>query len=198
MNFNELKEFNPLAERSHLEMKDVLMCPAEHGPSIHYYMIRGGKDAKNITVWQPGTVGEEFIKSYGHYHIIDIDETYEILFGTGILLLQERKKDDEGNPINNELEYIKAIYVKAGTKIEIPKRAGHLMINTGSTWLVTADNSPVAKTNEEKTSWPVHADYSAVKELHGFGYYVIKENNEHIFVRNENYNFLPEIEKIWI
>ena len=40
-------------------MKDVLMNPEANGPDIHYYMIRGGSEKKNITVWETGTVGGE-------------------------------------------------------------------------------------------------------------------------------------------
>ena len=37
-------------------------------------MIRGGTDKRNITVWEPGTVGGEYIKAYGHYHVGDLNE----------------------------------------------------------------------------------------------------------------------------
>ena len=66
----------PFADRSHEKMKEVLMHPEAQGPEIHYYMIRGGKDKKNITVWEVGTVGGEYIKTYGHYHVGTLDETY--------------------------------------------------------------------------------------------------------------------------
>ena len=41
------------ASRTHEKMQEVLMDPAGKGPAIHYYMIRGGVDQKNITVWEP-------------------------------------------------------------------------------------------------------------------------------------------------
>ena len=37
------------AARSHEKMQEVLMDAQGVGPAIHYYMIRGGKDQKNIT-----------------------------------------------------------------------------------------------------------------------------------------------------
>ncbi len=73
-------------------MKDVLMTPRADGPKVHYYMIRGGKDKKNITVWESGTVGGEYIKSYGHYHVGNLSETYEVLAGEGYVLLQRRRE----------------------------------------------------------------------------------------------------------
>jgi hypothetical protein len=52
------------AERTHEKMKDVLMDPNGKGPSIHYYMIRGGSNKRNITVWEPGTISGEYTKRY--------------------------------------------------------------------------------------------------------------------------------------
>src|SRR3989338_9251697 len=67
--------FEPYASRSHEKMKDVLMTPDAQGPATHYYMIRGGSKKRNITVWESGTVGGEYIKTYGHYHVGNLDET---------------------------------------------------------------------------------------------------------------------------
>ena len=61
----------PFAERTQDKMKEVLMDPNADGPAIHYYMIRGGEKKANITVMETGTVGGEYIKTYGHYHVTD-------------------------------------------------------------------------------------------------------------------------------
>ena len=79
----------PFATRSQTEMKDVLMDPGVSGPEVHYYMIRGGKIKKNITVWEVGKIGDEYIKTYGHYHVGDLDETYWVVAGEGVVLLQK-------------------------------------------------------------------------------------------------------------
>ena len=79
-----------LAVRPHEKMKEVLMNPDAVGPSIHYYMIRGDMKkgrGNNITIWEPGTVGREYIKTYGHYHVGKLDETYKFISGVGICLL---------------------------------------------------------------------------------------------------------------
>lgn len=183
-----------LATRSNDEMKDVLMDPNGTGPSIHYYMIRGGSDKKNITVWQSGLSGKEFIKTYGHYHIIDFKETYWIIEGTGILMLQMRKKDTEGNWINDEIEWFKAIPVKAGDAIAIPSFAGHALVNTGSTWLVTSDDSPVHPGNDS-AKMPVHADYSAIKSLHGMAFYIVAGSNGPELVPNPHYKNTGDFEE---
>jgi len=174
-------------------MLDVLMDPKSMGPNVHYFMIRGGSERKNITVWQSGTVGEEYIKTYGHYHVRDFSETYTVLSGEGIILLQERKKSTENTPIDDEVEYVKAIFVKAGSVVPIPPRAGHLAVNTGSSWLITSDDSPVNFEKAKEAAWPVHADYDAVKKMHGFAYYVVNKKGKPAFVKNPNYKNTPEI-----
>lgn len=180
----------PYAARTHDKMKDVLMDANASGPEIHYYMIRGGSEKKNITVWESGTVGDEYIKAYGHYHIVDFKETYWMIEGEGILLLQTRQKDENGNDIDDKIQTFKAIKVKAGDKIEVPSFTGHLLVNTGKTWLVTSDDSPVNL--DDSASMPAHADYEAVKKMKGFAYYVVEKQGLPTLVKNLNYSFVPE------
>ncbi len=171
------------------------MSPDASGPAVHYHMIRGGAEKRNITIWEPGTVGTEYIKAYGHYHVDGIPETYWIVEGEGILLLQKRKMID-GKAHNDQLDTCTAIFVKAGDTINIPGDEGHTMINTGSTWLVTVDDSPVAGNTPEEISKPSHADYAPMKEMRGFGYYVVKGNDgKPAFVKNTLYTALPDIQK---
>ena len=51
------------AVRTHEKMREVLMHPAAAGPAVHHHMIRGGSQARNVTIWEPGTVGGEYIKT---------------------------------------------------------------------------------------------------------------------------------------
>ncbi len=182
----------PFAAREHEKMKEVLLYPDASGPEIHYYMIRGGTDKTNITVWETGTVGGEYIKTYGHYHVGKLDETYKIVSGEGIVLLQKRKIDGSGNPIDEEIESFYAINVKAGDKVFIPSGTGHLVVNTGSVWLVTVDDSPVNFAEVDPVSLPGHADYEVVKKLHGFAYYVVEENGKPTLVKNPAYKIIPD------
>lgn len=182
----------PFADRPQEKMREVLMTPDASGPEVHYYMIRGGKDKKNVTVWETGTVGGEYIKTYGHYHVGKLDETYWIVAGEGIVLLQIRKQDSQGNPIDNEIEKFYAIPVKAGDEVFIPSGTGHLVVNTGKTWLVTIDDSPVNFEELDPVSLPGHADYEPVKNLKGFAYYVVEKDGKPTLVKNENYKSVPE------
>jgi glucose-6-phosphate isomerase, archaeal len=172
-------------------MKEVLMNPSASGPNIHYYMIRGGTDQTNVTVWEPGTVGNEYIKTYGHYHVGHLDETYKVLQGNGIIILQVRKTNKDGNPIDDEIESFRAVQVKAGDSLFIPSGTGHLAVNIGDVWFVTSDDSPVNFKDVDPVSMPGHADYEPFKKLHGAAYYIVKENGLPTLVKNPNYKTVP-------
>lgn len=177
--------FEPYASRSHEKMREVLMDPNAEGPAIHYYMIRGGSKKRNITVWESGKVGGEYIKTYGHYHVGALDETYWVVQGEGIALLQKMAVVD-GVPQADTIEEFKAIRVKAGDSVYMPPGYGHLVANTGSEWLVTADDSPVEGAGDS-ASMPGHADYELVKKMRGFAYYVVDKGGVPTLVRNPLY-----------
>lgn len=174
--------FNPYATRTHEAMKDVLMSPESAGPAIHYYMIRGGSNKKNVTVLESGTVGGEYIKTYGHYHVGDLDETYQFKEGEGVALLQ--KLADSSDP--SVVEEFKAVVVRAGDEVYMPPGYGHLIVNTGSTWLVMTDDSPVEGA-DDSAAMPGHADYAPVKAMCGFAYYVIEERGQPVLKKNPRY-----------
>ena len=177
--------FEPYAARTHEKMKEVLLNPDAAGPAIHYYMIRGGSHKRNVTVWETGTVGGEYIKTYGHYHIGDLDETYWIVQGEGIALLQ-KMVEENGEPQPSRIEEFKAIKVKAGDSVYMPPGYGHLVVNTGTEWLVTADNSPVEGSGDN-ASMPGHANYELVQKMRGFAYYVVERDGAPALVRNPLY-----------
>lgn len=175
------------ASRTHEKMTDVLMDPEGKGPAIHYYMIRGGVDQYNITVWEPGTISGEYIKTYGHYHVGQLDETYKILFGEGIALLQKLSTDENGEMIADSVEDFKAIVTKPGDEIYMAPGYGHLLVNTGPTYFATADTSPVNFDEKNPASLPGHADYEPVKKMRGFAYYVIEHEGKPALKKNLNY-----------
>ncbi len=180
------------ASRTHDKMQDVLMDPNGIGPEIHYYMIRGGVDQRNITVWEPGTISGEYIKTYGHYHVGDLSETYWIIFGQGIALLQKLKEKENGEMIADEVEEFKAVHVKAGEEIFMPPKYGHLVVNTGETYFATADDSPVNFGDKDPSSFPGHADYELVKEMRGFAYYVVEHEGKPALKKNPLYKSIEK------
>jgi glucose-6-phosphate isomerase, archaeal len=178
------------ATRTHEKMQEVLLDPDASGPDVHYWMIRGGSKKGNITVWESGLVGREYIKTYGHYHVDALPETYWFLAGEGIALLQ-KKAGDGSDP--SLLDVFKAIPVKAGDRLDIPAGWGHLVVNTGATFLVTQDDSPVAGIGDS-ASMPRHADYSDIQKMRGFAYYVIKDEGKPALLKNNQYRNVGAVE----
>jgi oxalate decarboxylase/phosphoglucose isomerase-like protein (cupin superfamily) len=180
------------AARTHDKMREVLMHPDLPGPAVHYHMIRGGSNARNVTIWQPGTIGGEYIKAYGHYHVGDLDEVYWTLQGEGIAVIQKRVERD-GVPIDDEIEAAYAVRVRPGDALYMPSGWGHLLVNISDCFFVTADDSPVDFGESDGVSLPGHADYEPVKRMRGFGYYVVAEKGRPKLVRNPLYKKLPDI-----
>lgn len=182
-------QFDPhehLALRHHDKMKDVLKNPDASGPDVHYYMIRGGSDMRNITVWEPGCVGDEYIKTYGHYHIGQLDETYWLLLGKGVLL-QQKLVEVDGVPQPDQVEEFRAVQLESGQSAYMPPGYGHLVANVGGTYMVTADDSPVDFGDKNPISMPGHADYEMVKTMRGFAYYVVERNGAPALIKNPTY-----------
>lgn len=182
------------ASRTHEKMKEVLMDPEGVGPAIHYYMIRGGTQQRNVTVWEPGTISGEYIKTYGHYHVGDLSETYWIVYGQGVALLQKLAEDEKGEPISDTVEDFKAIPVKPGQEIFMPKKFGHLLANIGETYFVTLDDSSVDFEDRDPASFPGHADYSLVQKMRGFAYYVVEHNGQVALKKNPLYKAIQNEE----
>lgn len=172
------------------------MDPTAEGPAIHYHMVRGGSSQRNITIWEPGMVGGEYIKTYGHYHVGKLDETYWVILGEGVVLVQKRAVDTDGNPIDDEIEQAYAVHVKPGDTLFIPAEWGHLVANISKTFFVTADDSPVNFEEVDPVSLPGHADYEAVKKMRGFCYYIVEKEGKPVLVRNSKYKKAPEIDII--
>ena len=178
---------NHYAARSHEKMQEVLMDPKGVGPAIHYYMIRGGHDQRNITVWEPGTISGEYIKAYGHYHVGNLDENYWIVFGQGVALSQKLVVDVSGKMIADRVEEFKAVVVKQDNHLYMPPGYGHLLVNIGTTYFVTADDSPVNFGKKDEASLPGHANYELVKQTHGFAYYVVEHEGKPALIKNPNF-----------
>lgn len=168
------------------------MDPNGKGPEIHYYMIRGGVDQKNTTVWEPGTISGEYIKTYGHYHVGELSETYWIVYGQGIALMQKLAEDGNGNMIADQVEEFKAIEVKGGSEVFMPSKFGHLLVNTGETYLVCIDDSPVDFEDRDPSSFPGHANYELVKQMRGFAYYVVEQDGKSALKRNPLYKSIAK------
>src|SRR4030042_2502148 len=189
------KRYGP---RTHEMMKDVLFHPEAEAPEVFYHMVRGGKDLRNFTIWESGKVGNEYIKTYGHYHVGDINETYWIVYGDGITIAQNRVVGKDGEPIDDEIDEIRIVKVKAGEAVYMPRGWAHAAVNIGHTLFTTADDSPVNFEDVDPSSLPGHADYDPIKKMRGMAYYIVKENGKPILVKNPLYKKVPEAKiEVW-
>jgi oxalate decarboxylase/phosphoglucose isomerase-like protein (cupin superfamily) len=85
------------------------------------------------------------------------------------------------------VEEFQAVVVKTGDKVFMPAKFGHLLANTGKTYLVTIDDSPVDFEDRDPSSFPGHADYELVKQMRGFAYYIVENNGEVALKKNPLY-----------
>ncbi len=163
-----------ITTKIHRELEDVLMEPKALGVKEAYFVIAGNN--QNITVLNPGKNGNEYNKTYGHFHRWMGIETYNCLFGQGILIMQ---RNDE----NGEAKEFKVVTLHPGRQFEVPAGYGHTVVNIGKEYLVVLDNAP----ND------IDHDYATVKEKQGFAYYIVEKKGEIAFDLNPNYRVHPQI-----
>lgn len=185
----DLNKVKPVVRRLK-EMKEVLVRKDITKPAELYYMYRGLRENKDefdirknklrydVTIIRPDRLGNEFMKTAGHYHPGDYGELYEVLYGEAWCLLQ--KKNIKNSRIIEDVILVKA---GPGDKIVIPPGYGHILINTGKTRLVTSN-------------W-VSSEFSPEYELYkrggGAAYFVFEDNLGERFEINPYYREVPKI-----
>lgn len=86
---------------------------------------RGGDLAFGTTILYPGTVGNEYYMTKGHFHtVLETAEVYYTLDGEGYMIME----NPEGDTIEKRLTKGEAVYV--------PRRYAHRTVNTGKIPLV--------------------------------------------------------------
>lgn len=137
-----------------------------------YYMYRDlkadGELRYDITIIPPLMLGEEFVKTLGHFHKFNHAEIYMVLEGEAIYLMQ--KKDTK------DIYYVKA---KAGEAVIIPGDYGHITINTS--------DKPLKMANwiSDKSV----SEYGAIKEKGGAAWFYTAKG----WIKNNNYEQIPEL-----
>ena len=127
----------------------------------------------DVTIIPPRTIGQELIKTAGHFHPIikegvSYPEVYELMYGEGIYLLQKDSSE------NNTLEII-VIKAKAGDQIMIPPRYGHITINPSESKALVMNNL---------VSSDFSSIYGSIKEKRGAAYLLLKDGN---WIKNKQY-----------
>lgn len=140
-----------------------------------YYMYRGLKEKDglryDITVVPAKMLGQEFVKTKGHYHSGKCQEIYIVLEGEAIYLMQKQK--------NNEIEDVYSVKAKKGDIVIIPSHYGHVTINPASQELKMAN-----WISEECKS-----DYQPILKKQGACYFYTKQG----WIKNKNYSQIPEL-----
>jgi len=140
-----------------------------------YYMYRGLEEKDNlrydITVIPPRMLGEEFVKTKGHYHTEGRGELYIVLEGEAFFLMQQEE--------NGKIIDAYCVKGKKGDYISIPGQYGHITINNSSQTLKMAN----------WISKDCKSDYSKIEQKKGACYYYIKSG----WVKNKNYKEVPEM-----
>ncbi len=140
-----------------------------------YYMYRGIKKEDglryDITVIPPYLMGDEFVKTKGHFHASGHPEMYIVLEGEAIFLVQKGTE---------EVEDIYFVRAKAGDTVVIEKDYGHVTINPSA-----RDTLKMANWISEKCV----SDYQPFENKKGAAYYYTIKG----WAKNNNYQNVPEI-----
>jgi len=134
-NFNELKNylFKP---KSNTSLQELYRMYRDVSLEVDRDKLRKNGLRYDITIIAPGIIGDEFVKTIGHYHPIKegtevtYPEIYEVIDGNANYILQK--------PTNNGYEVL-VIEAKSGDKVIIPPGYGHVTVNTGNKALVMAN-----------------------------------------------------------
>lgn len=179
---------NLSTQKTLADLKPVLKDPQSIGPDPVYFVFSevSADSWANITIIQNGKIGEEYPKTFGHYHGTNNLETYHVIEGEGIL--QMAKKHFEGDKwVPERVDEVYFVKAKPGDEILITPEYGHSWSNTGNMPLLSFDNWRSGHTPH---------DYEDVERLQGLPYYLVEENKEPKAISNPRYQNLPE--PIWI
>ncbi|MDI3316821.1 MAG: glucose-6-phosphate isomerase family protein [Bacillota bacterium] len=175
-------------------MREVLRDPRAGGPEELYFMYRGlARDEEaeriraagvryDVTVLVDARLGQEPVKTYGHYHPLPpggrlaYPEVYQVLYGRAHFLLQKRGAGDD------ELEDVVIVDAGPGDVVVMPPGYGHVTINPGP--------GPLAMANWVDASFA--SDYRPYARAHGAAYYELEEDGEMEWVENPHYTRLPD------
>lgn len=161
----------------------------------HTAAVREANLEYDITVIPPGMIGQEFVKTIGHYHPfkpgtnIRYPEVYEVLYGKVFLLIQNASLNLQ------QLQRVILVEANRGEKILVPPGYGHASINPTSDVLVLANWQPL---NNKGL-------YEPYEDRVGAAYYVMQSQRlgasgetslESEFLPNLHYDQLPSLERV--
>jgi len=180
--FGKGLNFSKAAVRTLQDMREVLLDKEIKAPQELYYMYRdvhASSDEKllrknklryDVTVIKPDMLGEELMKTAGHYHPGSFGELYEVVYGDCLCLLQRPNIKD-----HRLIEEVIVVKARAGDKIVIPPGFGHILINSGFKFLVTSN----------WVSSEFSSEYILYQKAGGAAYFVKASDSGLKFILNE-------------
>ncbi len=152
------------------EAEQAIMATEEDRLIYHVYVVELPEEEGQIlhctTVIYPGTVGDEYHMTKGHFHAKRATgEVYFGIAGEGYVILMT----DEGE--------VRHVRMEPGAVVYVPPLWAHRTINTGDTPLTFL------------SAWPGDAghDYGTIEER-GFGKLCVKRDGEAVFVDNPKFS----------
>ncbi|MDD5292075.1 MAG: glucose-6-phosphate isomerase family protein [Candidatus Omnitrophica bacterium] len=190
LSFNEGVTEREPAVRTIEQMKEVLADESVSGPEELYYMYRNIHAIKDdavikqhklrfdITIIKPDMLGNELMKTAGHYHPKSYPELYEVVYGEALCLQQRYNKNDF-----RKIEEVIVVRAKQGQKIVCLPHFGHILINSGNKPLITSN----------WVSSEFSSEYDLYKESKGAAYYAFSKDKNIEWSKNNFFTQVPDI-----
>lgn len=157
------------------DLKPVLMAGVKAEVKYPFYLIKDGEQV--IFAVSSGKNGLEFNKTIGFFSTFLGMQTYQCLYGQGIIVMQ--RNDQMG-----EAKEFKIVTLNPGRQVFLPAGWGMCLVNTGSSFLVVIE----ATNFDDKFK-----DEKPILEKMGFAYYIVEKKGEINFQENPNYSVHPQI-----
>lgn len=157
------------------DLEPILMEHMKTKVKTPYYLIADKEQV--IFVVSTGHSGIEFNKTLGYLNESPGMQTYQCLYGSGILLMQ--RNDELG-----EAKEFKMVILNPLKQVTVSVGWVTCFVNTGNNFLVVLRNSVLDEKLEISRS---------IIEKKGFNFYVIKKKGEIAFEPNPNYHIHPQI-----
>ncbi|OGM89283.1 hypothetical protein A2108_00210 [Candidatus Wolfebacteria bacterium GWA1_42_9] len=130
----------------------------------------------DLTLIFGGGVGQEPVRTIGHFHKGKLPEVYQVIYGNAIFYFQDSQ---------NKKSYF--IEKRGGEKVFIPSGFGHITINPSS-------QKPLLIANIF-TSRPKSSNYLFFKRNHGPAWYPTTKKGEITLEKNLNYKKFSKVSK---
>lgn len=161
--------------KTYKDIKPVLMENGKIKVKDPYYIIQ--TEGQAIFIISTGLNGSEYNKTVGFISNYQGVQTYQCLYGQGVLLMQ--RNDERG-----EAKEFKVVTLSAGRQISVPAYWVTCLVNIGKTYLVVLANIDID--SEEIETKPII-------EKRGLAYYIVEKKGEAGFEQNPNYSVHPQI-----